>query len=282
MADMSAMILPQGARRTRSVARQLRERAPEAAPAPVQPPDYAALVEAAGDFIYTLDLEGRFTFLNRAAARVLGYSVEELLGKKFTIALTPASAEVALKHFGQGVAGNETTPFFEVELRRKDGGTVLMEVRAGSLYRDGKLVGRQGIGRDISEVRALQQAIAAKSERVALLEERTRIAMALYARIAEFAVEDTDDAVTSSQVLRQMHEAMLRVTADHNGLSKFDLGVLELLAKGCSNREIAAAVHRSPHTIKDRIKKIKERVGVKRRAELVAASLKLGLITQER
>ena len=249
--------------------------------AAVQPPDYAALVEAAGDFIYTLDLEGRFTYLNRAAVRVLGYSVEELLGKKFTVILTGPSAEVALKHFGQGVAGTETTPFFEVEVRRKDGGTSLLEVRAGSLYHNGKLVGRQGIGRDISEVRALQQAIAAKSERVALLEERTRIAMALYARIAEFAVEDTDYAVTSSQVLRQMHEAMLRVTADRNGLSTFDLSVLQLLAKGCSNREIAAAVHRSPHTIKDHIKKIKERVGVKRRAELVATALKLGLITQD-
>jgi len=249
--------------------------------AAVQPPDYAALVEAAGDFIYTLDLEGRFTYLNRAAVRVLGYSVEELLGKKFTVILTGTSAEVALKHFGRGVAGTETTPFFEVEVRRKDGGSSLLEVRAGSLYHNGELVGRQGIGRDISEVRALQQAIAAKSERVALLEERTRIAMALYARIAEFAVEDTDYAVTSSQVLRQMHEAMLRVTADRNGLSKFDLSVLQLLAKGCSNREIAAAVHRSPHTIKDHIKKIKERVGVKRRAELVATALKLGLITQD-
>jgi PAS domain S-box-containing protein len=254
----------------------------EVPPAAVQPPDYAALVEAAGDFIYTLDLEGRFTFLNQAAVRVLGYSVDELLGKSFTVVLTGASADVALKHFGQGLAGTETTPFFEVEVRRKDGGSALLEVRAGSLYQNGQLVGRQGIGRDISEVRSLQQAVAAKSERVALLEERTRIAMALYARIAELAVEDADDAATSSQVLRQMHEAMLRVTADHNGLSKFDLTVLQLLAKGCSNREIAAAVHRSPHTIKDRIRKIKERVGVKRRAELVATALKLGLITQGR
>jgi len=256
------------------------ETPPEAAAAAVQPPDYAALVEAAGDFIYTLDLDGRFTFLNQAAARVLGYSAEELLGQKFTMVLTGVSAEVALKHFGRGVAGTETTPFFEVEIRRKDGRIAILEVRAGSLYRNGELVGRQGIGRDISEVRSLQQAIAAKSERVALLEERTRIAMALYARIAEFAVEDP--ATASSQVLRQMHEAMLRVTADHNGLSQFDLSVLQLLAKGCSNREIAAAVHRSPHTIKDRIKKIKERVGVKRRAELVGTALKLGLITQDR
>jgi PAS domain S-box-containing protein len=283
-ATISARVMPPRSADRRSPAS--REASPGPAEEPrsagVQPPDYAALVEAAGDFIYTLDLEGRFTFLNQAAARMLGYSAEELLGKKFTVVLSGHHADVALKHFGQGVAGTETTPFFEVEVRRKDGNTALLEVRAGSLYKDGKLIGRQGVGRDISEVRSLQQAVAAKSERLALLEERTRIAMSLYARIAEFAVEDTEDVVSSSRALRQMHDAVLRVAADHNGLSQSDVSILQLLAKGCSNREIAAAVHRSPHTIKDRIRKIKERIGVKRRGELVATSLKLGLITQER
>lgn len=268
---------------TRSANRRLVQKAGDAADLHSLPaPDYAALVEAAGDFIYTLDLDGRFTFLNPAAGRVLGYSVGELLGKKFTVILTPQSCEIALRHFGQGLSGTETTPFFEVEVLRKDGGTVLLEVRAGSLYRNDKLVGRQGIGRDISELRSLQQAIEAKSERVALLEERTRIAMALYARIAELAGEDSSDVATSSQALRQLHDTVLRVTAEKNGLTPADLSILELLARGHSNREIAAAVHRSPHTIKDHVKKIKQRVGAKRRADLVVAALKLGLITQDR
>lgn len=251
-----------------------------ARPAALPTPDYAALVEAAGDFIYTLDLDGRFTFLNPAAGRLLGYSPGELLGRKFTVILTPQSCEIALRHFGQGVAGTETTPFFEAEVLRKGGGSVWLEVRAGSLYRDGKLVGRQGIGRDISEIRSLQQAVAAKSERVALLEERTRVAMSLYSRIAELTVADSGDVATSSHALRQVHDAVLRVTAEKNGLTAADLCILELLAKGCSNREIAVAVHRSPHTIKDHVKKIKQRVGAKRRADLVVAALKLGLITQ--
>jgi PAS domain S-box-containing protein len=267
----------------RSTSRRLLPQADAAAELRSLPtPDYAALVEAAGDFIYTLDLEGRFTFLNRAASQLLGYAPAELLGKKFTVILTPQSCEVALKHFGQGLQGTETTPFFEVELLRKDGSVVLLEVRAGSLYRNGKLVGRQGIGRDISELRSLQQTVAAKSERVALLEERTRIAMALYARIAELAGEDSKDVATSSRALRQLHDTVLRVTAEKNGLTAADLGILELLAKGHSNPEIAAAVHRSPHTIKDHVKKIKQRLGAKRRADLVVAALKLGLITQDR
>src|SRR5258708_26966800 len=140
---MSALMPPQVTLPSGSADRRgaVAQEAPrEGAAAAVQPPDYAALVEAAGDFIYTLDLDGRFTFLNQAAARVLGYSAEELLGQKFTMVLTGVSAEVALKHFGRGGAGTETTPFFEVEIRRKDGRSAILEGRAGSLYRNGELV----------------------------------------------------------------------------------------------------------------------------------------------
>ena len=49
-----------------------------------QAPDFETLIEAAGDLIYTLDLEGRFTFFNQAVERVLGYSAAEMMGRPFT------------------------------------------------------------------------------------------------------------------------------------------------------------------------------------------------------
>ena len=38
------------------------------------------ILNAAGEGIFGLDLEGRHTFVNPAAARMLGYTIEELLG----------------------------------------------------------------------------------------------------------------------------------------------------------------------------------------------------------
>lgn len=241
-------------------------------------PDYQALVEAAGDLIYTLDLEGRFTFVNPAARQVLGYNPTEVIGRSFTEVLTPESAKVALKHFRQGLAQNESTPFFEVEAKRKQGGTVHLEIRAGGLYRDGSMIGRQGVGRDISELRALQAEVAAKSERVSLLEERTRIAMNLYARIADLAGGVTGDPAQSRHALREVHDAVLRVSAEKLGLTAADLKILELLARGLSNPEIAVELHRSPHTIKDHIARIMQRLGTHRRAEAVATAINLGLV----
>jgi PAS domain S-box-containing protein len=244
-------------------------------------PDYRALVAAAGDIIYTLDLEGRFTSLNPAACRVFEYGAQEMLGRDFVDFLTPESADVARRHFQQGLLGTENTPFFDVEGRTKSGRVIHLEVRAGSLLQNGVPIGRQGIARDISELKALQAQVAEKSARVALLEERTRIALGLYARIAGLAREDSGDGASADTALRQVQVAVLHASAEKIGLTAFDLRVLELLSKGRSNREIALHVHRSPHTIKDHIKKIMQRLGATRRAELVATALGLGLIPAE-
>jgi PAS domain S-box-containing protein len=244
-------------------------------------PDYRALVAAAGDMIYTLDLQGRFTSVNPAGLRVFECEPHELLGHDFVEILTPESAEIARRHFQQGLLGTENTPFFDVEARSKSGRVIHLEVRAGSLYQDGVCIGRQGIARDISELKALQAQVAEKSARIALLEERTRIALGLYARVAGLARDDASSGASPEAGLRHVQVAMLHASGEKIGLTALDLHVLELLSKGRSSREIALQVHRSPHTVKDHVKKIMQRLGATRRAEVVATALGLGLIPAE-
>lgn len=237
-------------------------------------PDYRALIETAGDLIYTLDLDGRFTYANAASIRIMGYAPELLLGRHFGVILAPHSRQVALTHFERGVAGDDRFPFFEVEVITQDGASAFLEVRAASLYRDGQLIGRQGIARDIGELKALQARVSERSRRVALLEEQARIAMTLYARVASFAADTEADV----DALRQAQQSLRRAEADRLGLSDSDLQIIALLAEGRSNREIAASVCRSENTIKDRLKKLMQRLDAHRRAEVVATAARLGLI----
>src|SRR6058998_861843 len=151
-------------------------------------PDYRELLERVGDMIYTLDLDGHFTYVNSAGLAMLGYEAEDLIGRHFREVLDPASAHVAIDHFQRGIAGTEATPFFEIQVVRKDGALVDVEVRAGSLYRDGELIGRQGVARDISTLKRLQAEVADKSQRLSLLEDQARIAMDLYRRIADLTL----------------------------------------------------------------------------------------------
>jgi PAS domain S-box-containing protein len=117
-------------------------------------PDFRELVEGLGDAVYTLDLEGRFTWGNEAGLKYLGYdesNFDEFLGRHFLDLLTPASREVAIDHFRRGLAGESITPFFEVQAYHRDGRVLDFEIRASDLYHEGKLVGRKGVVRDLEQ-----------------------------------------------------------------------------------------------------------------------------------
>ena len=61
-------------------------------------------------------------------------------------------------------------------------------------------------------------------------------------------------------------------------LSERDLAIVRYVARGLTNKAIAARVHLSPHTIKDRLEKIAAGFGVRSRSEIVAESIRAGLL----
>jgi PAS domain S-box-containing protein len=245
-------------------------------------PDYRELVERLGDMIYTLDLGGRFTYVNSAGVAMLGYTRDELIGRHFGEVLTPQSAHVAREHFERGLAGTESTPFFEVQVTRKDGTPVDVEVRAGSLYRDGELIGRQGVARDISTLKTLQAEVVEKSQRLALFEDQARIAMDLYRRIADLALTAPADPAGTERVLRSVEGTLALATGEKLGLRARDLEIVELVGAGLSNREIGEQVHLSANTVKDRVSKLMRVLGARSRTEVVAEAGRRGLMSSER
>jgi PAS domain S-box-containing protein len=241
-------------------------------------PDYRELVERAGDMIYTLDLSGAFTYVNAGGLAMLGYTAEELIGRHFRDVLNPASAELAVEHFQRGIEGTESTPFFEVQAVRKDGVLVDVEIRAGNLYRDGDMIGRQGIARDISTLKQLQAEVAEKSQRLTLLADQARAAMDLYRRIAALTLAAPSDPEATGRALRDVEGTLARVTAQKLGLDAQDVEIIQLLGAGRSNREIAEQVHLSPNTVKDRVSKLMRILGGRSRAEVVLQAAHRGLM----
>jgi PAS domain S-box-containing protein len=247
----------------------------------MEQPDYRELIEGLGDMVYTLDTAGRFTYVNSAGLELLGYTAQSVLGRHFDEVLSPVSGRVALEHFKRGLEGTETTPFFEVQVQRSDGELIDVEVRAGSLYRDGELIGRQGVARDISALKQLQAEVAEKSQRLALLEDQARTAMEIYRRIADLTLSAPADPEGAGRALRSVEGTLARATAERFGLSGQDLEIIQLLAAGCSNPEIARRIHLSPHTVKDRLSKLMGAFGARSRAEVVAHAARQGLIGSE-
>ena len=62
------------------------------------------------------------------------------------------------------------------------------------------------------------------------------------------------------------------------GISPRELEVLEQLAAGLSNKEIADKLHVSPHTVKTHIARLFEKLGARRRTEAILKARELGLL----
>jgi DNA-binding CsgD family transcriptional regulator len=62
------------------------------------------------------------------------------------------------------------------------------------------------------------------------------------------------------------------------GVSDRELEVLELLAAGCSNKEIAHELNVSPNTVKTHVARLFEKLEAKRRTEAISRARELGMI----
>ena len=140
---------------------------------------YRLVTENASDEIWTLDLEGRLTYVSPSVERLRGFTPAEALAQRLEDILGPedlALAQAALRAAGEAVAAGRPVPefFAEWEEFRKDGSKVWTEVRAGGFKDDdGKVIGILGVTRDLTERRALaarQKALQAELEHLKRLE----------------------------------------------------------------------------------------------------------------
>ncbi|MHB9061518.1 MAG: hybrid sensor histidine kinase/response regulator [Desulfobacteria bacterium] len=111
---------------------------------------YQELFENATDIIYTLDLAGNFTSINKAAEKATGYMLDEALKINMDSIVAPEYLELTREMTSRKITGGGHTRF-ELEIVRKDGHRVPLEVGSRLIFEGGKPVGIQGIARDITE-----------------------------------------------------------------------------------------------------------------------------------
>lgn len=118
---------------------------------------YRELFENANDIVYTHDLEGNITSMNRAGEILGGYSHEQLMKMNMRDLLLPDSRDSAGEMFVRKLSGVERTNY-EVDVRSKDGRVLTLEVSSRLIMKDGAAVAVQGIARDVTERRQAETA----------------------------------------------------------------------------------------------------------------------------
>ncbi|MBZ5544455.1 MAG: PAS domain S-box protein, partial [Acidobacteriia bacterium] len=119
---------------------------------------YRNLFENASDIIFTCDLAGRFTSLNKAGERITGYTRGEASQMSLLQVVAPEKHELA-RYALERAAKGETPPLGEWEIVPKDRRRVLLEVSIQPIYQNGKPEAVQGIARDVTERRRMEEAL---------------------------------------------------------------------------------------------------------------------------
>ena len=142
------------------------------------------ILESAGEGIYGLDLEGKTTFANPAAAKMIGYEPEELSGKLQHAILhhsradgTPYPREECLIYasFKTGTTHHVDDEVFW----KKDGTSFPVEYTSTPIWQGGKLTGAVVVFKDITDRRQAEKEIQRLNDELERkVEERTRELMA--------------------------------------------------------------------------------------------------------
>ncbi|HEY3039309.1 MAG TPA: PAS domain S-box protein [Pyrinomonadaceae bacterium] len=128
---------------------------------------YRELFENANDIIYTHDLTGNFTSLNRSGEQITGYSREEAFQMNIVDVLAPEYVSIAQQMIAQKTSEERAT-IYELEIIAKNRRRVRLEVSTRLIYHDGKPVGVEGVGRDLTERKRSEEVLARQSQREAM------------------------------------------------------------------------------------------------------------------
>ena len=128
---------------------------------------YRSLFENVTDVIFTLSNIGAFTSLNTAFEHLTGWKKEEWLGKYFEGIVFPEDLPRALE-LQKNVLSGEATTIQELRIKKKQGDYLVGEFKVSPHILEGKAVGLLGVGRDITEKKALQMDAMRKSQLASL------------------------------------------------------------------------------------------------------------------
>jgi PAS domain S-box-containing protein len=111
---------------------------------------YRRIVETASEGIWTIDAEGRTTFVNPALARMLGCTPAEMLNRPFTDFMDEETRAEALQRFERRRQGRSERHDFR--LSHRDGHAVWVSMSASPIFDDaGTFAGAMAMVTDITE-----------------------------------------------------------------------------------------------------------------------------------
>ena len=113
---------------------------------------YRTLVDEVNDGIYICDLNGTFIYANRALACILGFErPAAIIGRRFLEFLPDEKVKMLTEQYRKAMSTGINSALITTEVIKQDGTSAFIEIKPATFITGGKLMGNQGVVRDITE-----------------------------------------------------------------------------------------------------------------------------------
>ncbi|HSN67232.1 MAG TPA: PAS domain-containing protein, partial [Fusibacter sp.] len=134
---------------------------------------YASLIQNMRDIVWVADPHGEILYINNTVTDILGYQMEEMVGRKLYEFMCP------LHEYKTGFCRDVVAQMNDVEFIRqemwmlhKDGNTrKVLEVNSNHLIFEGELIEIQGVGRDITDRIQSERKITQKNRQLSFIND---------------------------------------------------------------------------------------------------------------
>jgi len=135
---------------------------------------FRRFVENANDIIYTLNLDGQFTYASPNTKHSLGWEPEEIIGWHFKELVHNADVNTCFNAFESALKGSEFISI-EYRARRKDGSWCWQASNIKPIRDDiGQIISVMGVGRDVTERKQAEEKLLISEARYRLLSDNAR------------------------------------------------------------------------------------------------------------
>jgi PAS domain S-box-containing protein len=187
---------------------------------------YRSLVENAQDIVYSCDLHGNFTAVNRATMVVTGYTLSELLTRDIEQLATPDYRD-ELREQRHCLLAGQPPKTHKFQIATKCGLRLMVEGNSGLLYKNGQPAGLHGILRDVTEREnaeqelrtaktAAEEANRAKSDFLATMSHEIRTPMNGILGMTWLLLDSplNEEQKSYADVVKSSSEALLTIIND--------------------------------------------------------------------
>jgi PAS domain S-box-containing protein len=134
---------------------------------------YRTLASSSPDLVFETDADGRWTFLSDRARTMLGWDIDETVGKHYGETVADGWRERADQQFAEFVSDPTSVYTARLDFAGGDGTPVPVEINVIGTLEDGRLSAIHGVARDISERERLEHELQASEARFRNLVQTT-------------------------------------------------------------------------------------------------------------